>query len=480
MSVSIVASAIVFAGAFLLSLRSPWVGGIACVALLPWSGIEVDPGIRLTAYRLVLFGWIGALAVRGIAESRRATRPTDGGRLYLWGIGFLAYAVAWSLVQLPFVPTTDVGGSLLRAVPQLRSIGQVGWFLLRFAPLLILPAVLSRMGQGISLARVYLASLAVLTVVGFVQLGVWVATGVDLAPIGGVSALLGGSGDVRHGFFVAFGRQVLRMSSFGGEPKHTGQGLAVGLLILQAGSLLRSMSMKRIVGVWVLFFLGMLATASTSALYVWSGGTLVLVAYFLVARPAGRASVQLHMLGVVGLASVTVAAVAALIGLSLGEVGELLTMRTLERPLIPDFDLAVWGFLFDHPRSGILGVGLGNIHAYAATNIPDFARRYMENSIFVANSGYLRLLSEVGLLGLALFLVWMWREVQTFSRLSAPRVGANAIPRGQDDGETETLHVLMVGLAVVMVLAFLARGFLWDEAVWTVAVLRSTRLGAAR
>lgn len=481
MSVPILAAAAVFAGAFLLSLRRPWAGVLLCVALLPWAGVEVDPGIRLTAYRLALFGWVGAVAIRGVSRSRRWTPAFDRGRLSLWGIAFLAYATAWSLVQLPFVPTTDVGGSALRAVSQLRSLGQMGWFLLRLAPLLLLPAVLSRMEQGIALARVYLASLAVLAVVGFVQLGVWAATGVDIAPIGGVPAFLGGDAGVRHGIFVAFGRRLLRMSSFGGEPKGLGQNLAVGLLLLQCGWLVKVMRARRTGALWVLFFVAMLATASTSALYVWSGGTVLLVGYFALARPGGRASIPLYTLGLGASCLLVVTALVSAAGLTPAQFGDVLAARTVDRRLIPDFDLAVWGFLLDHPAWGVVGVGLGNIHAHASSYIPDFARRYMESSIFVAKSGYLRLLSEVGLVGLLLFLVWMWREIADFRKTSAPRPGDPVDgPGGPSDpfGESTTLRTLAVAFAAVMVVAFMARGYLWDEAIWTVAVVRSIRVGA--
>jgi hypothetical protein len=468
------------AAVFVLSLRKPWWGIILCVGLLPWAGIEVDPGVRLTAYRLALFGWLGALAVRGLSRMGRWSEPAGGGRLSLWGIAFLAYATAWTLVQLPFIPATDVGGSVFRAVPQLRSLGQIVWYLLRFAPLLVLPAVLSRMEQGMAVARVYLASLAVLALVGFAQIAVWSATGVDIAPIGAVAEVLGGSSDVRHGYFLAFGRRWLRMSSFGGEPKGLGQSLAVGLLLLQAGSLLKTKSLERITGLWVLFFLAMVATASTSALYVWSGGTIVLVGYLAVSRPAGRASVPLYALALVGFCTLVVTGAASAAGITPTEFGDVLAARTVERRLIPDFDLAVWGFLLDHPAWGIVGVGLGNIHAYASDYIPEFARRYMENSIFVAKSGYLRILSEVGLVGLLLFLIWMWRELTAFRRSwRGPGMPGKNLHTPLTADEV-TRRILVVGFVGVMVLAFLARGYLWDEAVWSVGVLTAIRRNAAR
>lgn len=466
-------ASLTLAAAFLVALRRPWVGAALVVALLPWDGLAVDPGLRLTGYRLALFGWIGAMGVRAVIRRGRTLSSEPLGRLSLWGLAFFGYAAVWTLLQLVLVPGTDVTGAATRAVPQVRSGTQVAWLLLRFAPLLLLPAVLSRREEATALVRVFLVSLTVLAAVGWLQLGVWSATGVDVTPIGVVENLLGGDVGLRQGAFTAFGGRVLRMSSFGGEPKALGQSLAVGLLMLQGIVWLRSRGRRILLALWLFLFLAMLVTFSTSALYVWAGGTLVLAGYLLLTQSGGRARAAVYGFGLLGLCGLTLATGLAVVGVDPGAAVEVLEARTVGRRIVPDFDLAVLQFLRDQPAWGVVGVGLGNVHAYATAYLPEFALPYAEGEIFVAKSGYLRLLSEVGLIGLALFGVWMWREIALFRRspLTARQVRGNA-------PEAAAFRTLAAGLGLVMVLAFLARGYLWNEAVWSVGMLRALRKGA--
>jgi len=70
-----------------------------------------------------------------------------------------------------------------------------------------------------------------------------------------------------------------------------------------------------------------------------------------------------------------------------------------------DWNEAVMGFISDHPKYLLTGVGLGNIHLYAQKYIPDYALHYMADNVFVAKSGFLRILSETGIIGFLLFLI---------------------------------------------------------------------------
>lgn len=86
------------------------------------------------------------------------------------------------------------------------------------------------------------------------------------------------------------------------------------------------------------------------------------------------------------------------------------------RDLVEDFDRAVLGFLQEEPGYLLTGVGLGNAHLYANEYLPTFAIPYAADTAFVAKSGYLRLISEVGLVGLALFLLWVGSQMRILSR----------------------------------------------------------------
>lgn len=474
MILSIVVALLAAGAVFFLGLRRPWSGAATAVFFLPWVGVAVDPGVRLTAYRLALIGWMAAMALRAVVGRSRALQPRSF-RLPVWGIAFFGYAALWTLLQLPVVPGTDVVGAAFRAVPEYRSLTQIGWLVLRFSPLLLLPAIIDREGDVAKLARLYLASLALLAVIGWIQLGVWWATGADIAPIGAVDRLLGASVDLRHGLVPGLGQRILRMSSFGGEPKDLGQSLAVGLLLIQGLLWLRATDRLRLGGLWLLLFTAMLATLSASAIFVWGGGTVVLTGYLALHRSEKKRGAVLASVGLVGVAGLLLAGMIVALGPT--GVGNLLSARMVERRFIPDADLAIARFLIDEPGWTVVGVGLGNVHAHAAPYIPDFAWHYMEGEVFAAKSGYLRIVSQVGLVGLALFLIWMWREVSLFKR-AALRLRGSHLQMGGTEVDIGSLLRLAVGIALIMIVAFLARKYLWNEALWTVAALRSLRCGA--
>lgn len=468
MILPLLVAALVGGVAFLVSHRKPWAGAAVALALLPWEGLAVDPGLRLPFYRLALFGWIGAMGVRAILDPLE-WRTRRLGHLSIWAVAFFGYAIGWTALQIVIVPEASISGAPLRAETELRSVTQIGWLVLRFTPIFLLPAVLQERKQAFRLVRFYLVSLVVLVLVGWVQVGTWWVAGIDVTPIGGVQNLLGTEVRVRHGLFTAFGRQILRMSSLGGEPKGLGQSLAVGLLLVQGAMWLRTTGRKRLLLLWAFLLTSMVATFSTSALYVWAGGTVVLFGYLAIARGSGGRAAFGYGLALLATAALVVTGAVSVLGLDPGAVQDVAATRTVGRRVLPDFDTAVLGFLGEQPLWGLVGVGLGNIHTYAMPHLPAFALDYAEGQVFVAKSGYLRLLSEIGLIGLGLFIVWMWREISQFGRT------AGSPPFADRDSGQAALRSLGIALGLVMVLAFLARGYLWNEAVWTVAVLRSLR-----
>jgi hypothetical protein len=73
----------------------------------------------------------------------------------------------------------------------------------------------------------------------------------------------------------------------------------------------------------------------------------------------------------------------------------------------------------------VFGVGLGNIHLYAAPYIPAEFAFYLDKAVFVAKSGALRIVSELGVLGLGVFLMAVgvallpvWRQSREGSKMA--------------------------------------------------------------
>ena len=64
---------------------------------------------------------------------------------------------------------------------------------------------------------------------------------------------------------------------------------------------------------------------------------------------------------------------------------------------------------------------LGNAHLYADPFLPDDAVRYAGGTSFVAKSAFLRWVSELGVISLAVFLIWWARAVGRTARMHAYR-----------------------------------------------------------
>jgi O-antigen ligase len=109
---------------------------------------------------------------------------------------------------------------------------------------------------------------------------------------------------------------------------------------------------------------------------------------------------------------------------------DLLRARTAGRDsgVLEDFDRAILEFLWDHPLHALFGVGLGNVHLYADSYLAPEVAVFAASTAFSAKAGYLKLLSELGVVGLCLFVYWV---VSLGRRLaSKPGVAESSGPTG--------------------------------------------------
>lgn len=415
-----------------LAVVAPFRALVVTVFLAPWSGLDVDVGLRVTAYLIFLVPLAGVflLAVFSSKRAMEALRSVG----FLWLV--IVYAVLWSLIQIPFLPEASVRGGILRS-SELRALVQIAMFLITISPVFIVPWLLRSVDQVQYLMRTYLVSAIVLAGLGWVQLLIWIITGTDPMPVGFVDNLLGGEAGQRSGQFTFGGDMIYRMSSLGGEPKGLGAGLAVGLLLIQAGIRPRG---RWAGAVWPFLFVSMLATFSTMAILAWFGASLVQLAF------GGRGSWarsdsklvfnrRYLYLGVFLLVLVP----GTFIAFPESSVVRLIESRTIERVMgesggpgggsafLEDFNKAVSEFLRASPGYLLTGVGLGNVHLYADRFLPDYAVRYAGGTPFVAKSYLLRWVSELGILSLAVFLFWWIRLLGHTTRMTRYRAGTVAL-----------------------------------------------------
>jgi hypothetical protein len=383
---------------------------VACVAfLLPWQGLDLDVGIRVTAVQL----FMAPLALRCswdyLAKRSGGTRKVLPGLVSV----FVVYSLTVSIFQLPFLPTATVSGGDLRS-PISRAMLQLFVFLLSISPIFFIPLICNGQHQVVKLFKYFVTSCLMLAILGWLQMAVWYSTGLNLFPIGLLDTLLEtqAAALAREGQFIYEGVWVYRMNSLGGEPKNLGAALvfAMMLLIILKDRLFKSPAQRN--AVLAFFAASVFATLSTTAFYLLAIGLFV---SFTVAGASGALDVrnlrinQLFNFGAFALfatASISVLQLMMQSWFGGADVGVLdfLFERTINREgsVLEDFDSGILEFMFQNPLRGIFGVGLGNIHLYADTYLDPITAAYAGGGVFVAKAGYLRLISELGVVGLGL------------------------------------------------------------------------------
>ena len=459
----------VMLAAAVLAARAPLAALLTTIFLASWNGLIIDIGLQLTAYQMFLLPLAGVTLLRALLPGWRSSSIAAGG----WLLAFVLYGVIWSMLMMGFLPEANVAGGALRNA-NARAVIQIVLFLLYLTPVLLVGWLMTRRDDLAACGRIYVASAVVLAAIGWVQLALWYATGSNPIQVSALAAALGGAEQYnRQGAFGFAQLQIYRMNSFAGEPRQLGTTLVLAMLLIQAYALTATRPpMLRLLALWLFLFSAAAATYSTSAAAIWLIGTAVeLPAAWLLRIPVRRsggamAGAALVVVAVLGLA----VAAAETRGIP---VVKLIAERTVERldesGAVEDFDLAILAYLDRHPGDAVTGLGIGDAHLYAAPFLDPIFAVYAENTVFSAKTGYLKLISEIGLIGLGLFLAW-------YARLAV--LAARAV-RG-DPALAALLPVGAVTLAVYLANSGAANEFWLTAGLLTAASARVACDGAKR
>lgn len=402
---------------------------LATAFLLPFTGLDVDVGLRITLYQVAT---MAVLAICVIRLTQPGFQPPPLAASWLFG-AFLLWSIIWSLLQLGVIPQPRVGDSIFRS-PSVRAAIQIMLFVFAVSPVVVTPMAIDRLDDVRRMGRLYLTGVVVLVAIGYVQLLVWYGTGSNPIPIEAFNGWLGGrnAGDV-SGVFGFEALRIYRMNSFAGEPRELGTAVALALLLLQCHALVvRNAGGWRMLLLWLWLFLALLATFSTSGLVLWGAASLTLLpACWLFRIPVERSPSQL--IGAVLVILVPALLVITAVQLSGFDIIGLLAERTIDRlgtdGAVEDFDLAIRDFLIAHPDMLLGGTGLGNAHLYATPYLDPLFALYAEGNVFVGKTLYLKMISEIGLIGFALFLAWYgWLALQTRLSMVLPTPLAAIVP----------------------------------------------------
>jgi hypothetical protein len=357
---------------------------VATVFLIPWFGLQTDIGVTINADRLVAVVLLVALVRRFGPSAWSVFTP------------FLLYAVADTVAQSLSLPAN--------VVDYAPTKGQWRWlFQLPMWAVLIVPgAAVARFRSWELIRRALVALVAsgvILSMMGLFQVAFYYATGVDLFPIG----LLSGT-ETRSGIFETdsfMGGSVFRASAVAGEPKHLAYTAVTCLLVLATdlvfGGVL-GLKRKTTFAALGVLFAGLLMTFSTQGFVILSLGAVVLLIGALLLRGVSPRAVAMLAAVLAVLLAVT----------RIPGLYEIVYERTVTRigatGGLEDWNEAVWEWLKVNPVAWPFGVGLGNVHLHAAEYVPYDYLSYMRGSVFVAKAGILRIVSELGIVGMILFL----------------------------------------------------------------------------
>lgn len=389
----------------IVAARKPRAALLTVVFLAPWGGLDVDIGLRVTAYEVALVPLCLVMLLRATQPGWSPPRLAAGALL----VAMVVHGVVWSLLQTAYIPLIRAGDSPLRG-PIMRAIIQIPFYLFNFSPVVLAAMLLRSAADVMQALRIYMAALVVLGLIGWLQVMLWYGAGYNPIPVGILNVALGGSeAYIREGQFSFGSLAIYRMNSFAGEPRNLATALVLGMLVLQALLLGVRRPDWRLMGLWGFFFVTTLATFSTSGAMVWAAGTVALLPAFWIGRiPIRRKAATLIAAMAYGLLPLVLGvAVAEARGIP---VLDLVAERTFDRiennGAVEDFDLAITRYLSAHREAIITGTGLGNAHLYAIPYLEPEHAVYAEGNVFQAKTGVVRIVSELGLIGLALFGLW--------------------------------------------------------------------------
>ena len=359
--------------------------------LVPFQLLKVDVGVTIYAYQAAIL----LITVKNIIVSIHRTHINLISMRNKVFVLFIAYAVFMTLLMVLLNDTYVSEGGFFRR--EGRFLAQIA---LLFLSVAIIPLAFNYVKCLDDLQRyvkVFIMGLVFLMALGWLQWLIYKYSGVDIFPLM----------ELRErsvsGLYNLNGEMLFRMSSLGGEPKTFSVSLIFGFFIIYVFNSfeLKIYALDRLLK--YAFALTAFVTLSTSGIVMFA--ILFMVTMLLLASNGKSIKPSIKQLS---LSTFIVIALASVVYVKYDLIAMLFQERVLERNLTSeDFDLVVQIFLLHNPSYLLFGTGLGNIHNFASTYIPAEFSSYMTGTtIFTAKSGYLKIVSELGLFGLSLFFLY--------------------------------------------------------------------------
>lgn len=241
--------------------------------------------------------------------------------------------------------------------------------------------------------RVYLQALTILAVIAFAQLAIFIATGINITPMG-IRKDVVVEPMVRIFSSISFPR----LNSLGGEPKALGASLAVGIALLYYSSQHQLNLIKRTNILMALFIFILFCTVST--------GGIGLFLIFIAANIVRWFIISIKKIKFKKSFLILAPILVFIMVLGRGPLNTLVKTRFVDRPIGAEADDAtIQAFLKAEPKWWIFGPGSGNLAQVASPYIPDAFKHFTSGNILNSRYGHIKIISENGLIGLLLFLL---------------------------------------------------------------------------
>lgn len=442
--------AVVIVAAAWTGLRHPHWFPCLLVLLLPTGNLSFEAGVTWTPWKAALVVFWLTWPCWSVLHQRRVVVPKE---LCL----LLSITTVLTLIMMAFDTAPSFQGyqGALRS-PQLRPVAQLLSLFLRASCVVVVASYVNTAPAARRLFSAMVAATTLVSVYGIYQV-------IAVRPGWPALAIYRSVAEARGGFgvFTIGGIDIVRLSSFVGEPKDAAKFLLPSIAVIVFARLAGERLLASRFASYPVLLLHVLAfalTFATSSIYA------AALAFPFVALVIGRFFKQWSTRG---LLTMTALSVMFLLGIALAAeqpsfLRSALESRTIDRVgQVDDPDRAAWQFLKDNPRYLVSGVGLGNGSFYV--------RRYFNPDeqylLTVApNSSYLAFLLESGGIGLGALL---WYLFATLAK------GTRCALRTTDP---TFKVVLAASLAVALVLA-INSGFSSTEATGQLWVLCGVLFG---
>jgi len=361
-------------------IKKPLYALYILVFTFPFKNFYIWIGTDLQIWKLLSIAFLIFQTPKWILQVNKTNKIDKVMFIFL---SFIIYVLFISIINTLFINpdnTKEMLGGYFKN--EGRIFFQIIFFLITVNLVFIPINVLKTFTDIVKIIKVLLFAIIVLAVLGFVQYLIVHLVGVDPFPIKGVN-------EVHSGFVLGIRDSIFRINSWAGEPKHMAIAMVIGITIILLSRVYNLKIIKYDLLILGLFVFNLIFTYSTTG-YVWVGIVLILIV-FIRGILNWRSLLLMGIVGIIGLFMV----------LNMSTSMSNAMGKQIARAGIEIQDETIKSYFLDEPQHALIGTGLGNIHHYAVkyfpVNFPLF-----KDTPYKANSGFLFMLADFGLIGILL------------------------------------------------------------------------------